>query len=166
MTNSDSASSHAGPITEDKPASVLAKLIVGVDDAAENLLLLQHLVESAGYSFIAAKSGLEGLNLLNRVVPRLILLDVEMPEMDGFETCRRMRADYTLPYTPIVFLTARNTQDDVNRCVASGGNDFITKPFEPVKLLERLNYWTTRRINFDTARQQRGSTFALAGTPP
>jgi CheY-like chemotaxis protein len=126
-----------------------AKIIIGVDDAPENLFLLQAAVKSGGYTFLGTRSGLECLNLIVRANPRLILLDVEMPGMDGFETCRRIRAMKEFRQVPIAFLTARKTPDDVRRCLQVGGNDFIVKPFDTVKLLERIRHWCSTRINSD-----------------
>jgi len=120
--------------------------VLAVDDAPENLFLLQSVVKAGGYSFMSARSGSECLTLLTRVQPRLILLDVEMPVMDGFETCRQIRAIPALRSIPVAFLTARKTVEDVKRGIAVGGNDFIVKPFEMTKLLERMKHWTSRRI--------------------
>jgi DNA-binding response OmpR family regulator len=127
-------------------ASASAKIVVGVDDAPENLALLQGAVKAGGFTFLGAGSGREGLLLLNRVVPRLVLLDIEMPDMDGFETCRRIRAIPELRSVPVAFLTARRTQEDVRQCLEVGGNDFIIKPFDIIKLLERIRYWTGRSL--------------------
>ena len=122
------------------------KIVLGVDDAAENLFLLQSAVKAGGYTFMGARSGAECLSLLRRAVPKLVLLDIEMPVMDGFETCRQIRAIPELRQVPIAFLTARKTREDVRMCLAAGGNDFIIKPFDMVKLLDRIKYWTARRI--------------------
>lgn len=122
------------------------KIVMVVDDARESVALLQGLIEHHGYSFLSAYSGLECLTLVTRVVPRLILLDVEMPRMDGFETCRRLRALRSLEHTPIVFLTASKTSEDVRAGVRAGGNDFLVKPFDAQKLLDRLDHWMNRRI--------------------
>jgi CheY-like chemotaxis protein len=123
-----------------------AKIVLGVDDAPENLFLLQSAVKAGGYTFIGAHSGKECMTLLHRVAPRLILLDIEMPDMDGFETCRQIRAIQALRHVPIAFLTARKTAEDVKRCISVGGNDFIVKPFDMIKLLERIKHWTSRRV--------------------
>jgi CheY-like chemotaxis protein len=84
--------------------------------------------------------------LLTRIEPKLILLDIEMPELDGFETCSQIRSKPNLRNTPVVFLTARKSADDVKNCLAVGGNDFIVKPFDLAKLLDRIRHWTGRRI--------------------
>jgi len=124
-----------------------SKIIVGVDDVPESLALVDHIVSDAGYTFMGAGGGAECLALVARIVPQLILLDVEMPKMDGFETCRLLRADGRLTHVPIAFLTARKSSEDVRKGMAAGGNDFVLKPFDRAKLIERLNYWTRHRVN-------------------
>jgi two-component system OmpR family response regulator len=122
------------------------KVVIGVDDLPQHLRLLQQCVLSGGYTFIGATSGLECLKLVSRIEPRLILLDVQMPEVDGFETCRRLRADPALQHVPIAFLTSCNSTEDVRAGLAAGGNDFILKPVVIARLMERVNYWTSRRV--------------------
>ncbi|HEV2674844.1 MAG TPA: response regulator [Aliidongia sp.] len=123
------------------------KIIMAIDDQAETLLLIQGFVESAGFSFVGARRGREAVTLTARMVPRLILLDIQMPNIDGFQTCRLLRANPALRIVPIAFLTALKTSEDVTAGLSAGGNDFIVKPFDPDKLIERIEYWTTRRIS-------------------
>lgn len=127
-----------------------SKVIIGVDDVRANLALLNAALQSAGYTFIGASSGLEALEVLNRVRPRLILLDVRMPDMDGFETCRRIRLRNDLARVPVAFVTACKTEADVRACVSVGGNDFIVKPFTVAHLLERAAYWVSRPVRAET----------------
>lgn len=127
------------------PAELSSKIILGVDDAGENLLLLQGAVKAGGFTFMGARSGAECLSLLHRVVPKVILLDIEMPLLDGFDTCRQIRALPEARHVPIIFLTARKTSEDVKKCLEVGGNDFIIKPFDIVKLLERIKHWSGKR---------------------
>jgi two-component system, OmpR family, response regulator len=122
------------------------KIVIGVDDLPQHLKLLQQCILSGGYNFIGAASGIECLALVSRIEPRLILLDVQMPDLDGFETCRRLRNDLSLSHVPIAFLTARNSPDDVKLGLAVGGNDFILKPVALSRLLDRVQYWTSRRV--------------------
>ena len=121
------------------------KTVLAVDDAPENLAFIRACLASAGYTVFAAKSGEECLTLLTRLTPRLILLDVQMPGIDGFETCRLIRKRKELAGVPIAFLTARKGAEDVQECVAAGGNDFIVKPFNRQKLLDRVGHWTSHR---------------------
>jgi DNA-binding response OmpR family regulator len=130
---------------EPMSTSESSKIVIGVDDAPENLFLLQATVKAAGYPFMGVKGGAECITLLARVQPRLVLLDIEMPGMDGFETCKRIRQMREYQHVPICFLTARKTDEDVKRGVEVGGNDFIIKPFNPAQLLERIKYWCARQ---------------------
>jgi CheY-like chemotaxis protein len=128
------------------PSDPSSKIILGVDDVPENLFLLKAAVKSAGYTFLGASSGIECMRLLLRVMPRVILLDIEMPETDGFETCRRIKANPALRHIPVIFLTARKGTGDVAECRRVGGNGFIVKPFDAPELQDRLRHWSGRRI--------------------
>jgi len=132
-------------MNEVPPSENRGKLIVGVDDDAANLAFLKANLVTAGYTFLGAANGLECLGLVLRAPPRLILLDIEMPLIDGFETCRRLRAIADFASVPIAFLTARKTREDVKLGLSVGGNDFIIKPFKREHLLERVNYWMSHR---------------------
>jgi two-component system, OmpR family, response regulator len=129
----------------DPPRS--GKTVLGVDDQPENLIMLEALIEARGYSFFGASSGADCLSLAMRVNPKVILLDVQMPQMDGFETCRRLRGMFLLKTVPVAFLTARKSPEDVRTGLAAGGNDFIVKPFDAERLLARVDYWMGRRIS-------------------
>ena len=122
-----------------------AKVVLAVDDQAENIHILEALIEAQGFTFFGATSGAEGLSLAQRVSPKLILLDIQMPDMDGFETCRRLRTILALRHVPVAFLTARKSAADVQAGIAAGGNDFIVKPFDPDRLVSRVLHWTSRR---------------------
>jgi len=123
-----------------------AKVVLAADDQPENIQLLESLIEGQGFTFFGVNGGAECISLAPRVNPRLILLDVQMPGMDGFEACRRLRGIYALRHTPVAFLTARKGVADVQAGVAAGGNDFIVKPFAPDKLIARVLHWTNRRV--------------------
>jgi CheY-like chemotaxis protein len=127
------------------------KVVLGVDDQPENIMMLESILESQGFTFFGAASGMDCLSLVQRVNPRLILLDVQMPLLDGFETCRRLRRVPEYRSIPVAFLTARKEVEDVRKGIAAGGNDFIVKPFDPVKLVNRVVHWTSRRVNVDAA---------------
>jgi two-component system, OmpR family, response regulator len=131
----------AMPVSDNK-----SKLVIAVDDSPENLALISDAVSPEGYSFVGLSNPKECLGMMTRVTPRLILLDIQMPEMDGIELCRKLRSFRHLAAVPIVFLTGRKTVEDVRTGMAAGGNDFVVKPFAPEKLQERVRYWTNRRI--------------------
>jgi len=120
------------------------KIVVGVDDNALNVRLLKEILVRAGYGFVGAVSGEGCLKALRTTRPAMILLDVVMPDIDGFETCRRLRAMPGLGKVPVAFVTSLKTRDDVLKGMAAGGNDFVLKPFAAGKLLERVGYWIAR----------------------
>jgi DNA-binding response OmpR family regulator len=130
------------------------KIVIGVDDTPRHLRLLEQFILAGGFTFLGVASGAECLQLVARIEPRLVILDVQMPELDGFETCRRLRAEAGLEHVPIAFLTSRNAPEDVRLGLAVGGNDFILKPVSFARLMERVTYWTSRRIGARTAAQR------------
>jgi CheY-like chemotaxis protein len=133
-------------MSSDDMAARKAKIVLAADDQAENLMILESLIETQGFTFFGVESGLEAISLATRINPRLVLLDVQMPLMDGYETCRRLRQIPELKPVPIAFLTARKSSDDVRTGLLAGGNDFIVKPFDPEKLITRVIQWTGRRL--------------------
>ena len=84
---------------------------------------------------IAASDGVAALALADEIAPDLVLLDVNMPGFDGVEVCRRLRRDPRFAHTPIVMLTAATRPEDVRRGLEGGANEYLTKPFSPVRLL-------------------------------
>lgn len=113
-------------------------VILAVDDEPINLdIILNHLNES-NIKVITAYSGEDALNYINKNKPDLILLDIMMPEMDGYEVCKILREEFTSYDLPIVFLTARNQLRDLVHGFNVGGNDYLTKPFFKDELLARV----------------------------
>ncbi len=112
--------------------------ILIVDDLPENLNLLCQTLESFGYNVIAVPSGKMALNIAARTPPDLIILDIIMPEMDGFETCRRLKADKRLADIPVIFLTAKHETESLVAGFRVGGVDYITKPFENEEVMVRV----------------------------
>ncbi len=113
--------------------------ILIVDDNANNLKVLAGVLKENLYDFRMAKSGQLALNILEKTTPDLILLDIQMPEMDGFETCRRIKANIENAKIPIIFLTANVDSDSIAKAFESGGVDYVTKPFNSNELLARIN---------------------------
>jgi DNA-binding response OmpR family regulator len=118
--------------------------ILGIDDDIDQLIVLQTHLDAAGFTFFGATSGEEALKLARRAAPRLIILDVMMRGLDGFEICRRLRRDPTQAGVPILLLTACKTEADVLKARAAGADDFIVKPFDADQLAERVRHWLAR----------------------
>ncbi|HJP21449.1 MAG: response regulator [Alphaproteobacteria bacterium] len=118
-----------------------AKLVMGVDDEPTILQFLRAIVSQAGYDFADASSGEKALTLARTLKPDLVFLDVTMDGIDGYETCRRLRADIPDFTAPVIFLTARRNKEAVQQALEAGGNDFMIKPFQPRAVLERLARW-------------------------
>lgn len=111
--------------------------ILCVDDTPANLVLLNKLLTD-DYQVRLVNSGQKALDLMNQQPVDLVLLDVMMPEMDGYEVCRHLREDPNTRQIPILFITAKNTPEDEQDALVAGGNDFITKPINPKVLLARI----------------------------
>lgn len=112
--------------------------ILVVDDQPTNLKVLLSFLQTHNFQIYIADSGLRALKVLTKVRPDIILLDVMMPELDGFETCRRIKADEQLAGIPVIFMTALDSVEDKIAGFAAGGVDYITKPFQQVEVLARL----------------------------
>ena len=113
--------------------------ILVVDDTPANIEVLSSLLKSQGYEIRAATNGEQGLQAVERVKPDLILLDVSMPVMDGFETCRRLKANEQWRQIPVIFLTAKSDVADIVKGFELGAVDYVAKPFNSHELLARVN---------------------------
>ena len=118
------------------------KKVLVVDDNPVNLGILEEML-SGEYSLSFARNGEEALKVASRVNPAVILLDVMMPGMDGLETCRRLRQSFSLSDCAIVMVTAKALPSEQAAGLASGADDYITKPFDEVDLLVLLNELTS-----------------------
>ncbi|HWI29323.1 MAG TPA: response regulator [Stellaceae bacterium] len=119
-------------------------VILGVDDDIDQLIVLQTHLDAAGYTFFGATGGEDALKLARRVSPRLIVLDLMMRGMDGFETCRRLRLEKAFAEVPILLLTSQHTKPDVLKARAVGASDFLVKPYDADQLLQRVRHWLSR----------------------
>jgi len=113
--------------------------ILIVDDTPENLQVLGAMLEQAGYEVRIATSGPEALLDAVKAPPDLILLDIMMPEMDGFEVCRRLKADERLRLIPVIFISALGMVDQKLQAFREGAVDYVTKPFQAEEVLARVN---------------------------
>lgn len=112
--------------------------ILIVDDIQDNIQLLGNILSEAGYNVAAVNSGQDALDILNANTPELILLDVMMPGMDGFEVCKIIKNSERLRDIPVIFITAKANKEDVIKGFQVGGVDYITKPFNTIELLARV----------------------------
>jgi PAS domain S-box-containing protein len=114
-------------------------IILIVEDSAINLGILSRSLSDAGYEVAVAVTGEQAIAVLSRVNPELILLDVEMPGMDGFETCHRLKANPATSEIPVIFMTAHDGTTDKLKGLSIGAVDYITKPFDHAVVLARIN---------------------------
>lgn len=119
--------------TESEPALILA-----VDDQVRNLQIVKKVLTFDGYQVTTAESGREALKCLKARLPDLILLDVIMPEMDGFEVCAQIKENADTRDIPIVFLSADTEHQSIMKAFAKGGIDYVPKPFNKAELLARV----------------------------
>jgi len=112
--------------------------ILIVDDNDHNLELVKRVLKDEGYDLLFADNGSKALEILNAIKIDLILLDVMMPGIDGFETCRIIKANINIKNIPIIFLTARTELNDIVAGFNLGGVDYISKPFSKEELTARV----------------------------
>ena len=122
------------------PATVLV-----VDDDPVILKLLEVNFEMEGFSVVRAADGAEGLERAREVLPDIVILDVMMPRMTGYEVAKALREDEGTAHIPIIFVTARAQSSDVERGMELGVDDYVTKPFDPLDLIARVNVLLARR---------------------
>ncbi|NMM49559.1 response regulator [Marinigracilibium pacificum] len=122
-----------------KDKKIKNKKVLIVDDERDIIELLSYNLEKEGFHTKSAKSGKEALTLVENFIPDVILLDIMMPDIDGVETCRRLREMPDLKNTFIIFLTARSEEYSEVAAFDVGADDYITKPIKPRALLSRLN---------------------------
>jgi DNA-binding response OmpR family regulator len=113
--------------------------IVVVDDDPDILGLLEFKLAAAGHTVTAEMDGEAGLAAIHEVRPQLVVLDWMMPRMTGIEVCLALRKDPALSTIPVLFLTAKAQESDVQRGFAAGGNDYVVKPFSPRELSIRVD---------------------------
>ena len=115
-----------------------ASLIMIVDDVETNRVILNAIVSDMGYRTVEAENGLEALEMLPECNPHLILLDISMPEMDGYELCRVLKERPETRDIPIIFISAYDEPEDIVKGFSLGGGDYITKPFIPELVQARV----------------------------
>ncbi len=130
-----------------------ARVLV-VDDIAANVRLLEAKLAAEYFEVMSANSGQEALDLIERQTPDIVLLDVMMPEMDGFEVCRRIRANARTRFLPVVMVTALSDQADRVRGLEAGADDFLTKPVNDLALFARVRSLVRLKMIMDEWRMR------------
>ena len=125
-----------------------------VDDNPTNLQVLFGALEDEGYELLIAQSGEEALEIAHAAKPQLILLDINMPGMDGYETCKKLKADPQTRTAAIIFLSARGAVDDKVRGLELGAVDYIEKPFQFEEVLARVRQHLINWHKKDTLRNE------------
>src|SRR5271167_2823448 len=129
-------------------------LILVVDDVADNVEILQMRLASQGYAVVTAGDGAEALDKTRALLPDLVLLDIMMPKMDGIETVKQIKADASLPFIPVLLVTARADAKDVIAGLESGGDDYLTKPVDHAALSARVRAMLRIKALHDTVQAQ------------
>jgi adenylate cyclase len=129
-------------------------LILVVDDVADNVEILQMRLENQGYEVVTAGDGVEALKKVRELRPDLVLLDIMMPKMDGIETVKQIKADPSLPFIPVILVTARADAKDVIAGLESGGDDYLTKPVDHAALSARVRAMLRIKALHDTVQTQ------------
>lgn len=124
-------------MTDDKN-DIKNSTVLVVDDNEQNLELLLAYLEDIDCATLSASGGAEAIEIAREKLPDLILLDVMMPKMSGFEVCRRLKNDPNTSNIPIIMVTALNELGDIERAIDSGTDDFLSKPVNKLELLTRV----------------------------
>jgi adenylate cyclase len=128
-------------------------LILIVDDLPQNLRLLEAVLSPRGFRVATASSGEQALDVLSKEHPDLVLLDILMPGMDGYEVCRRIREDPATAFLPVIMITASGGEEKI-RAIESGADDFVNKPFDQAELLARVRSLVRVKRYHDTIENQ------------
>jgi two-component system cell cycle response regulator DivK len=116
----------------------MTKRILVVEDQEDNRRILRDLLTSVGFEVVEAVTGTEGVHLAQALRPDLILMDIQLPELDGHEATRRIKADPDLRRIPIVVVTSYALSGDEAKALAAGADAYVTKPFSPRQLLTQV----------------------------
>ncbi|KQP90912.1 MULTISPECIES: response regulator transcription factor [unclassified Methylobacterium] len=133
-------------------------IVLVVDDSPETLSFLTEAIERSGATVLVAVAGDLALALVDEITPDVILLDAMMPGMDGFETCRRLKAKGHLAHVPVIFMTGLSETEHIVKGLEAGGVDYVTKPIAPDEILARI------RVHLAGARAAQSARAALDTT--
>jgi two-component system, cell cycle response regulator DivK len=119
----------------------MSKLILAVEDQEDNMQILRDLLTSAGYEMIEAENGPQALEAVAARQPDLILMDIQIPIIDGYEATRRIKADPKTKSIPVIAVTSHALGDGEEKARAAGCDDFVAKPYSPRQLLAKVTQY-------------------------
>lgn len=137
------------------PVSKHSDVVLVVDDSAETLGMLSQVLDEEGLTVLIALDGEQAINIASKMMPDIILLDAIMPNMDGFETCRRLKQQAGLKNIPVIFMTGLSDTEHIVMGLESGGVDYVAKPINPQELMARM------RVHLSNARMTQSARVAL-----
>jgi two-component system cell cycle response regulator DivK len=117
----------------------MKKRILIVEDTEDNRQILRDLLSYAGFDLIEANDGAQGVTMAAQHHPDLILMDIQLPNVDGYEATRRIKADPALEAIPVIAVTSYALSDDISKAMAVGCNGYVAKPFSPRALLAKIH---------------------------
>lgn len=141
----------------------MSEKILIVDDDIDSLKLISLMLQRHGYDVVAASAGMQALSKAASDYPDLIILDIMMPDMNGYEVCRRLRADEHTRNIPVIMFTAKILVDDKVAGFEAGADDYLTKPIHPAELAARVKAILARSNNQKNNNSQRGKTVGVIG---
>lgn len=114
------------------------KKIAVIEDEADILEVIEYNLIREGYQVVSSRDGVEGLRLIRREAPNLVILDLMLPGLEGLEVCRKLKADTVTALIPIIMVTAKGEESDIVLGLGVGADDYVTKPFSPKELVARI----------------------------
>lgn len=144
---------HSDMTTNKQKDENTKPLILVVDDNLQNLELIMAYLEDVECQTVSASSGMEALDIIASQIPDLVLLDVMMPKISGFEVCRRIKNDPKTAHIPVIMVTALNELADIEKAINSGTDDFLSKPVNKWELITRVK--TMLRLKHLTDRLEK-----------
>lgn len=123
--------------------------ILCVEDNPQNMRLVRKILQHEGYEVLEAENGLDGVAMAEREKPDLILMDINLPDIDGIEATKRIKSKPDIAHIPVVALTANAMYGDEERILAEGSDGYISKPVSKAKLLEVIDHYLDKKIERD-----------------
>jgi CheY-like chemotaxis protein len=141
-------------VNQSKVVPEAIKVLV-VDDDEINRMILEGMLEEQGFAVLTAEDGEQAVNTYEAQRPDIVLMDIMMPKMNGYEATQAIKKLEKDSFVPVIFLTAVTNEDDLAKCVKSGGDDFLTKPYSQVILFAKIEAFTRMREYYNTIVRQR-----------